>query len=453
MPKVELTDREHGAIIMGRQIDDWAAKRKESIIEQDALKSLPETPPIRDHPHEEIKSFIATPRFDEGLMQKARAWITGNQGSSSPIVYKSSDGLRYMFLITSNSYQDREGETITSKALEEYEASCYPGEGLFHCDNAFQWWHDDEAVMGTIEAVEYIEPFLVEIAKEIPNDPLSKILWDFAEKNGDNAGTSHRFGYREQDRDEDGTYHRIFKQETSYLPERALAANERTYAGVLGTMTIPESRKRLGQIVEDATGIKELTDLIHTDLGEAKKRLAEMNIQHKAAFPPAAAKKPAPTDTPPPAQAPAANAAAPDEAADQAEDMSETKAEPPLEVMMNLVNLIYSAFQDMMDSQMGLMDNQMLLGKAFKEYQESAEAKLVSEKSVNQSLQEKMSFLEKTLDVIQKRIDLKPRSVTLDKGGTPESIKTAVDVAEQARIKGELVNDPFWGELKPLPKG
>src|SRR6187402_508039 len=99
---------------------------------------------------------------------------------------------------------DRENETITSKALEDYVASCHPAPDVFHCDNPYLWWHDDDVVMGEIIAVSYIEPFLVEMIQEIPNSPVSKVLFDFAELNGDNAGASHRFGYRDEDRTADG---------------------------------------------------------------------------------------------------------------------------------------------------------------------------------------------------------------------------------------------------------
>lgn len=414
------------------------------ILEQDALKTLPETPPIRDHPHEELTSFVATPRYDEGMMQKARAWITGNQGSSAPIVCKSSDGLRYMFLITSNAYEDREGETITSDALKAYEASCYPGDGLFHCDNPLLWWHDDDVVMGEIVAVDYVEPFLVEMAKEI-DDPLSKILWDYAENNGDAAGTSHRFGYREGDRSREGVYTRIFKQETSYLPERALAANDKTYAGVLKPMATPQSDQRLSQMIEEATGLKDMASQIHADISAAKKKLSDAGLAHKS-FPPA--KKPADA---PPAQAVAQDVAAEEDVKEDAADAEMAVADMP--AFMNIMNQIYTLVMEMVDSQMGGMDQQMTFAKALTALEEKIDATLISEKATKQTLEDEVKALRLELSIVQKRLDLKPRSVTLDKGGTPESIKTAVDVAEQARIKGETVNHSFWGDLLPLPKG
>src|SRR6185436_17404679 len=156
-----------------------------AAIETDAITSTPASDPVPSeaHEHEEVKSIVMTPRMDDGLRQKIRTWITGDN-PNMPILYKVN-GLRRMILFTSNSYQDREGETITSKALEAYEASCYPGEGVYHNDNPLLWWHDDDIPMGTIESGELITPFLMEVAQELPNDPISKALWDFAEKNGD----------------------------------------------------------------------------------------------------------------------------------------------------------------------------------------------------------------------------------------------------------------------------
>jgi hypothetical protein len=128
-------------------------KKMDLPIELDALNDPAsiDHPPQEGHTHE-VKSFVATPR-DLGVIGKIRTWLKSELKPGIHVVHKDNDPLRYMILITSNSYEDREKETITTKALEEYEASCYPGEGLYHNDNRLVYWHDDDAPIGEIIAV------------------------------------------------------------------------------------------------------------------------------------------------------------------------------------------------------------------------------------------------------------------------------------------------------------
>lgn len=428
------------------------------LIERDAQANTPDVPAApAPHVHEEIKSFIATPRMDQPLLQKMLGWVRGELPPGTPIVHKSADGLRYMFLITSNSYVDREGEAITGAALKAYEASCYPGDDLFHCDNPFLWWHDDEVPIGTIEAVEYVEPFLVEVAKEI-DDPIARLVWDYAERNGDRAGTSHRFGYLEKDRDPDGTFHRIFKQETTFLPERQLAANDKTYAGVLKPMTIPESRKRLGQIIKEATGLDDLANLIETDVAAARKRLTDMGVQHKALKP----TDPAPS-LPTDPNAVTSKAVGDVPAADPVE--ADASAAPPSDLpgfmafMQRMYGMVMDMVMDIVDSQAGLMERQNDLAKALDETR-------TAEKTKTQGLEAKAHTLEQTstdqdtrlkevtakIDVIQKHLGLAPRSVQTQPGETADAVKAAVDQAQKAREDDNFEEVRGWGKLKPPPK-
>lgn len=370
---------------------------------------------------DDMHSFIATPRSDPTLWERIKGIFKDGLKPGIHIAKSSEDSKRYMFLITSNSYEDRENETITSAALKAYEASCYLGDGLFHCDNPLLWWHDDDVIMGEIVAVNYSEPFLIEIAKEAPT-LTAKVLWDYAERNGDKAGVSHRFGYRDKDRTPEGDYLHIFKQESTYLPERGLAANIGTYAGVIGTMATEQSDKRLNQIFEQVTGVKDAAAKIHAKSGDLEKELAALGINHKAAKPPMAGA----------------------EIADVVEDVAEDKAAMPAEFMAKLESLmqIYQLVMQMAGDQAVLYDGTAALAKELKASQEQA----VKAKDYQTSLEQRIAILEK-------RFELAPRSVTQDKGTTPEAIKAAVEVAEQARIRGEVTVDPFWGEMKPLPKG
>lgn len=405
----------------------------DELLERDVIANTPtqDSPPT-PHTHE-VSSFVATPRTDQPLLQKMLSWFKSELKPGMHIVHKDGDARRLMFIVTSNSYMDREGETITSAALKAYEDSCYPGDDIFHCDNPLLWWHDDDVVMGEIIGVNYSEPFLIEVARELDN-PVSKVLFDFAEANGDNAGASHRFGYREQDKQADGTYTHIFKQETSYLPERHLAANLGTYAGVMKHMASAQSDKRLNEIFAPL-GVPNAAEMLHAKSGELAKKLEELGIQHKA-LNDEKAKPPLP-----PADVPAVVA---EEVAEEVVE-EDAKADAPADMagFMTLMNQIYGLVMEMVDGQMGLMDSSAALAKELKEFKETRTAEKAAEKVTLETLQQQ-------INVLEKRLNLQPRSVQHEVGGDAEAAKTAIDKAEKSRADGELQDTPF-GKLKPAP--
>jgi hypothetical protein len=400
------------------------------FIEQDALANTPEQPPPTPHEHHEVSSFVATPKVDQGLLQKVRGWWRGDGDPNAPIVYKSANGLRYILSITSNSYEDRENETITSAALKAYEESCYPGEGAYHNDNPYVWWHDDDVVMGRIVAVNYSEPFLIELVEEIEGDIVSKVLFDFAEKNGHKAGASHRFGYRETDRTPNGDYLHIYKQESTFLPDRGLAANGMTYAGVLNDMASQQSNEWLDKIFKEATGIDNVSAVLHDKSRDHAQKLAEIKgLMHKAAKPP--------VPPVPPIEADAAEAVG-----EMAEELTDdVKAPAPADIpgFMNFMNQMYTVFMEMVDGQMSLLDGQTGLAKEFKSMQEVRTA----EKAYTETL-------EKRVELLEKRLSLAPRRAQDQTPLDPKALASAVETAEKAREAGEMVDDPFWGPLKKL---
>lgn len=421
------------------------------VIERDALASdwqPATTQKSTDHPHE-VKSFIATPRTDQGFVSKIISWFKSDLKPGLHVVHKGNDPLRYMFIVTSNSYQDREDETITTSALKAYEDSCFPtDDGQFACDNPLLWWHDDDVPMGEIVAVNLSGPFLVEVARELPTR-VSKVLWDFAEENGDKAGASHRFGYLEKDRDPDGTFHRIYKQETTYLPERDLAANERTYAGVM-SMASAQSDKRLDEIFEKVAGIKNASAKLHAKSGELEQELAAAGIQHKAQKPP----MPPKADMPMPNPGAVAEAEADEEVEEDAKDEAPKSATLLPEVSLGAFTAFIDLVQEVVDAQTELLTRTMSLEKSLDELKEGR----VSEKSVEQKAQEgvetRLKALESSIATIKAQLAMTPRSVSQSVGKdadlTKQEIAEAIDKAEKARKEEGLVKDPFWGDLKPL---
>lgn len=417
------------------------------MIERDALASdwqPATTQKNTDHPHE-IKALIATPRMDQSILDKMRHWFKTELKPGIHITQKDADALRRMIIITSNSYKDREDETITTAALKAYEDACFPtDDGQFAGDNPLLWWHDDDAVMGTIEAVNLSGPFLVEVFKESPTR-VARVLWDFAEENGDNAGASHRFGYLEKDRDPDGTFHRIYKQETTYLPERDLAANERTYAGVM-SMASAQSNKRFDEIFEKVAGIKNASAKLHAKSGELEQELAAAGIQHKAQKPPFPPK----TDTP----APTPGAVAEAEVDEEVEEDAKEGRAADMTTYLAVIEQITSLVMGLVDAQAGINTRQMSLEKSLDELKEGR----VSEKSVEQKAQEsietRLKAIEGSIATLKAQLAMTPRSVSQSVGKDPDltkqEIAEAIDKAEKARKEEGLVKDPFWGDLKPL---
>jgi hypothetical protein len=410
-------------------------------IELDALNDPAsiDHPPQEGHTHE-VKSFVATPR-DLGVIGKIRTWLKSELKPGIHVVHKDNDPLRYMILITSNSYEDREKETITTKALEEYEASCYPGEGLYHNDNRLVYWHDDDAPIGEIIAVNVSGPFLVEVAKELPT-AFAKVIWDVAEAT-DHAGVSHRFGYLEKDRDPDGTFHRIYKDETTWLPDLGLAANGLTYAGVVG-MASPASDKWLDDTFERIAGIKGASSKLHAKTGELEKELEAAGINHKAL---------------PPKVVDAATAVVEGDEIIEEDSEEDVKDTAPLSIegISNAFNQFMAIVMDLVEAQGGIVDNQMGMAKELTEIKEMRVSEKAQDSTTITDMQEKLKALSEQVAELSRRASLAPRSASRELAPSdPEfakkQISEAIDNAQDAREKQSTVSDSFWGDLKPLPK-
>lgn len=195
-------------------------------------------------------------------------------------IRRDADGARYMFIITSNSYEDREDETLTTRSLKAYVESSWQN-AQFTNPQPYLFWHDEDLPpLGTVIWADMEGPFLIEVAKEAPNAFAHKV-WDYVEAHPEKKwGTSHGFDYPKDSKDQDGTYHEIFKFETSLLPRWA-AANQYTLSAVV------TGDKAMGNDVRDS-----VLDQILGRSGTAKKlrripqnvkrELEAQGLQHKA---------------------------------------------------------------------------------------------------------------------------------------------------------------------------
>ncbi len=208
----------------------------------------------------------------------ARA-IMANENKAT--VYKAADGTRHMLIVTSNSYKDREDQTITTDALTGYVERQWQGE-QFAGDNVLLFWHDGPPI-GDIVWADMEGPFLVEVARERKSglpmlEHYTRAIWDHVERNDEDWGASHGFGYDVADLEPDegrGTFKQIHKVETSVLP-REYAANALTYSGVI----MSDKRDKTLDAIAPGWGQR-----IREALGMAKAELDEQGVQHKALGP------------------------------------------------------------------------------------------------------------------------------------------------------------------------
>ncbi|MHC4649126.1 MAG: DNA ligase-like domain-containing protein [Planctomycetota bacterium] len=133
------------------------------------------------------------------------------------------DGLRHMLLLTSNSFRDREEDIVKSTGLREY------AEGKTKTkpeDNVLLFWHDGEPI-GDIIYAEFYKSFLIEVARERPNERINigteekpikaevKQVWDFIESTPGKWGASH--GFDVIGKSKDGIIYPIDKKESSVV--------------------------------------------------------------------------------------------------------------------------------------------------------------------------------------------------------------------------------------------
>ena len=171
-------------------------------------------------------------------------------------VYKDLDGRRYMLIVSSNGYLDREDESVATKALKHYVDAAWSIEGKCLTRNVLKFWHDSDPI-GEIVWADTQGAFLFEVAKELPDKKVRinksakagehtwtstvKELWDVIEKApnvrwGSSIGFLAHKNYTEVDKQRGhSTYHLISKFETSILPLNK-AANPFTFAGVVNDM-------------------------------------------------------------------------------------------------------------------------------------------------------------------------------------------------------------------------
>ena len=220
------------------------------------------------------KTLFAAPK-PVGILSRVKDGLT---------IYKDQSGRRFMFIVTSNSYTDRENETIATKALQSYVDRAWAVEDKCLPDNPLLFWHDGQPI-GDVIWTDMEGPFLLEVAKERPNQVVRlttkgriwktsiKAIWDAIEKGTYRWGASHGFRYPDSGF-KDGVYSQIAKFETSVLPLDA-AANPYTFAGVMDDMN-------KDKVLADLLKTPGVADKFRKGVRAVKQELDKRGLEHKA---------------------------------------------------------------------------------------------------------------------------------------------------------------------------
>ena len=359
-----------------------------------AETEIPE--PAHEHDHNPTQTIYAAPDSNQpGILKTLRQKFQHGLKPGQSIL-KGADGQRLMLIVTSNSYPDREDETLTSAALkEDVDRHWTQGDDAFMSNNPLLFWHDDDLPVGDIVWGDLVGPFYVEVAREA-STPVAKAYFDYREQHPDEAwGASHRFAYFTQHRSEGGDYSRIFKKETTTLPLEA-AANLFTLSGVL-----PMSDKRAKKF-DEIMGLEGGYNMIKTEGIDALiRKLQAQGIEHKAVD--------GVTETPP-------------------ATVQESEA----------VASIAKALVDTMDDQESLV----------KEIDDAKTALAEATAQFNAKTTELTDAIKAVTEMqaqLKTQLDNRPRSASRAAETQIENTALAEEVAAAL-----MVNDPVFGPVKPL---
>lgn len=181
-------------------------------------------------------------------VRQLRAIMASEHKNFHPVTAFKMDGQRYMLLVSTNGFKDREGEYVSQYAMRD-EINRQWDEDGFHGDNVMKFWHAGPPI-GDIIWADQEGAFTIEVARErTSGSPLiqayTTAIWDYLEQGPDEPyGASIGYAYRDSDKtltlDSESAiaplYQRLRKSETSPLPTNE-AANPYTFSGVIEMTT------------------------------------------------------------------------------------------------------------------------------------------------------------------------------------------------------------------------
>lgn len=197
-------------------------------------------------------------------------------------VLKDSAGQRYMFMVTSNGYKDRDNAHVTQKAIEQYVEKCWTEDGQFIGDNAHYIWHTKE--LGSVSDLMFADVwsgFLVELWREKADYPVAKAFYNYVEKHPEvEWGASQGF-FASQKEKAAGVYKTIAKYESSSLP-LAAASNVYTLSEVLPMVEKGKRDTFLNNLFKEEFGIEDAAQLLKQGPEQLRAKLADQGIEAKS---------------------------------------------------------------------------------------------------------------------------------------------------------------------------
>lgn len=398
------------------------------------------------------------------ITPKPTGWLSRRKAGLT--VYKGDDGLRLMFIVTSNGYEDRDNETILTKALAGYVDRAWSVEGKCLPYNPLLFWHKGEPI-GDIVWTDMEGTFLLEVAKERRNARVRlseqhtttiKQIWDAFETAPYSWGASHGFKYPDSAKT-DRTYKQIAKFETSILPLDA-AANPYTFAGVIDNMNrdqvldnllkVPDAAKKFRKNINAIGKALEQQGLTHKAVEETDNKALLEDVNTLVAK--IAGKF---SDTPDPAvvadvtQMLITGMAAMAPAADDAEDPADEAADTPTEDAMAMAAPAMSAKQvkllDVLVTSQEAQANDMGdLSEAMKAIAEAVKPIPEAQKAINDA----METFNKRLKAVEDKLGGAPRRASVDESTVVNDAELTAKAKEQTEKFEEFI--PGSGiKLKP----
>lgn len=216
------------------------------------------------------------------VLKQLQNRITGQPLKDGTQVLKDNAGRRYMFMITSNGYRDRDNAHVTTKAIENYVEKCWTDDGKFVGDNAHYIWHTKE--LGSISDLVFADVwsgFLVELWREKDQTPVAKAFYNYVEKHPEMEwGASQGFFASKSDKAQ-GIYQSIVKYESTSLP-RAAASNMFTLSEVLPMVEKSKRDTFLNNLFKEEFGIEDAVGLLKQGPEKLRATLADRGIEAKA---------------------------------------------------------------------------------------------------------------------------------------------------------------------------
>ncbi len=230
------------------------------------------------------KSKTKTRAMQIAMIMSKKQKALSIEGLDAPIedsmIYltRAVDGKRYIGLLSSNAYMDREGDFAALDSLKAYVDQEWPDDE-YAGEGVVLFWHDGPPIADIVyKSVE--GAFLVEIA-EARDTPYAHAIFEGIEKTGDEIEYGASIGpWALRARDNWHVYHVVDKPETSILPVD-FAANAFTHMEMT-KMSEKQKKTRLTWLEDHIPSAAELAKKMSKLAVESTDQLDKVGLERKS---------------------------------------------------------------------------------------------------------------------------------------------------------------------------